>query len=331
MGEIVMEARGLTKHFVLNSGLPFARVAKIVRSVDGISFKVRAGETFGLVGESGCGKSTTARLLLRLMAPTSGEILFDGKPVHTAQGAALRDYRANIQTVFQDPYESLSPRMKVKEIIAEPMIARGGFSRAEISRRVSQLLELVNLDPNSANRGPHEFSGGQRQRIAIARALSLKPRLLILDEPVSALDVSVRAQILNLLADLQEELGLAYFMISHHLELVAGMCDWIAVMYLGRIVEQGRARQVAENPMHPYTKALFASVLKVRPGADRTPAQKIEGEMPSSLKPPPGCHFHTRCPVAMPVCRVDEPPPISGPNGAVATCHALSEAAKAAE
>ncbi|WFE76623.1 ABC transporter ATP-binding protein [Roseinatronobacter sp. S2] len=323
MNDIILETRGLQKYFHFETGLPFRRVPKVVKSVDGIDVAVHAGQTLGLVGESGCGKSTTARLILRLLEPTGGKILFDGKEVQNATGQALHDFRTNIQTVFQDPYGSLNPRMKVREIIAEPMLATGNYSARQIDARVAELLEMVNLPANATRRGPHEFSGGQRQRIAIARALVLKPRLLILDEPVSALDVSVRAQILNLLDDLQEELGLAYFLISHHLELVANKCDWIAVMYLGRIVEQGPAREIADNPRHPYTQALFSSALKVTPDKEATPAKMIKGEVPSPLRPPSGCHFHTRCPVAMPVCRQKTPPSVSGPNRSVATCHAL--------
>jgi len=329
MSDVILETRSLSKHFLLSSGLPLARKVTPVKSVDGVDLRVRAGQTFGLVGESGCGKSTTAKLLLRLIEPTQGQILLDGKEVQNARGAALRRYRSNIQTVFQDPYSSLNPRMKVRDIIAEPMIAAGGFDSAAIARRVDELLEMVNLNARAARQGPHEFSGGQRQRIAIARALALKPRLLILDEPVSALDVSVRAQILNLLADLQDELGLAYFMISHHLELVASMCDWIAVMYLGRIVEQGPARQVADNPRHPYTRALFAATLSVEPARRRRSEQpRIDGEVPSPLKPPSGCHFHPRCALAMPVCRTTPPPSIDYADGATATCHALAERAE---
>lgn len=325
MNDVILETRGLEKHFLLESGLPFRRVSRAIRSVDGVDMTVRAGETFGLVGESGCGKSTTAKLILRLLEPTGGKILFDGKEVQGATGAALRDFRSNIQTVFQDPYGSLNPRMKVREIIAEPMLAAGGFSGKDIEERVAELLELVNLPQNAVRRGPHEFSGGQRQRIAIARALALNPRLLILDEPVSALDVSVRAQILNLLDDLQDELGLAYFMISHHLELVANKCDWIAVMYLGRIVEQGPAREIADNPRHPYTQALFSSALKVNPDKKASEVKMIKGEVPSPLRPPTGCHFHTRCPIAMPICRETPPPAVHGRDASVATCHALRE------
>lgn len=321
MSEYLLETKGLSKHFHFASGLPFARKTATVRSVDGVDLQVRAGQTFGLVGESGCGKSTTAKLLLRLMDPTAGEIRWQGQEVQSAQGQALRDYRSHIQTVFQDPYASLNPRMKVEEIIAEPMTAAGGHTRAEIARRVAELLELVNLAPDSAKRGPHEFSGGQRQRIAIARALVLQPKLIILDEPVSALDVSVRAQILNLLADLQDQLGLAYFMISHHLELVGAMCDWIAVMYLGRIVEQGPADQIVANPRHPYTQALFASALKVRPDPAAPRMKRLEGEVPSPLKPPGGCHFHPRCPRATDLCRTQAPPLVQAEGGQVAACH----------
>lgn len=322
----LLQTQGLRKHYYLGSGLPGFKRMQTVRSVDSLDVCIDRGTTFGLVGESGCGKSTTAKLLLRLIDATEGSILFEGHEVQNATGAQLRAYRSNIQTVFQDPYGSLNPRMRVREIIAEPMIAAGGFSRADIDRRVSELLSLVRLGPSAGKLSPHEFSGGQRQRIAIARALALKPRVLILDEPVSALDVSVRAQILNLLQDLQDELGLTYFMISHHLDLVAHMCDWIAVMYLGRVVEQGPAEAIVERPAHPYTRALFAAALPIDPSS-KPPADRVSGEIPSPLDPPSGCHFRTRCPLAMPICAEIAPALVTDGERREVACHAAEVSA----
>jgi oligopeptide/dipeptide ABC transporter ATP-binding protein len=291
-----------------------------VHAVDGVSFSIGKGETLGLVGESGSGKSTTARMLLRLDDPTSGEILFDGADVSTVKGAALRRYRTRVQAVFQDPYSSLSPRMRVQEIVAEPLIANTGLSRGEIADRVAGILARVGLDREATTRYPHEFSGGQRQRIAIARGIVLQPELIVLDEPVSALDASVRGQILNLLSQLQDRIGLSYLFISHDLDVVAHMCSVIAVMYLGRIVEIAPRAALFKDPRHPYTKVLFSAALPRRPGK-RTERIRIEGEPPSPLNPPSGCPFHTRCPWAMPVCSQVRPELRPTSEGGMAACH----------
>ena len=291
-----------------------------VHAVDGVNFTIDKGETLGLVGESGSGKSTTARLLLRLEDPTSGKIMLDGEDVCAARGAALRKYRTRVQAVFQDPYSSLSPRMRVQEIIAEPLIANTSLAKEEIAVRVADILARVGLDREAASRYPHEFSGGQRQRIAIARGVVLHPELLVLDEPVSALDASVRGQILNLLSELQERIGLSYLFISHDLDVVAHMCSTIAVMYLGRIVEIAPQATLFKTPQHPYTKVLFSAALPRRPGA-RTQRIKIQGEPPSPLNPPPGCPFHTRCPWVMPVCSQVRPELRTTADGAMTACH----------
>jgi oligopeptide/dipeptide ABC transporter ATP-binding protein len=261
--------------------------------------------------------------LLRLNDVSDGRILFDGEEVQTATGKALRQYRNQVQAVFQDPYSSLNPRMRVRDIVAEPLVAQGKMGRAEIRDWVKELLRVVGLDPNAADRFPHEFSGGQRQRIAIARGLALRPRLVILDEPVSALDVSIRAQILNLLQDLQDKFHLSYVLIAHDLDVVAHMCDVIAVMYLGKIVEMGPADAISRAPQHPYTQALFSARLPHKPDG-RGARIKLTGEIPSPLNPPPGCHFHTRCPHVMPRCRAVEPALAELADGRVAACHLLS-------
>lgn len=291
-----------------------------VHAVAGMDFTIAKGETLGLVGESGSGKSTTARLLLRLEDPTGGRILFDGADVSGAKGDELRRYRTRVQAVFQDPYSSLSPRMRVHEIVAEPLIANTRLSRKEIDERVAELLARVGLNRESGACYPHEFSGGQRQRIAIARGVVLQPELIVLDEPVSALDASVRGQILNLLSELQSRLGLSYLFISHDLDVVAHMCSVIAVMYLGRIVEIAPQATLFNAPQHPYTKVLFSAALPRRPGA-RAERIRIEGEPPSPLNPPPGCPFHTRCPWAMPVCSEVRPELRPTAEGALAACH----------
>src|SRR5215471_2210828 len=302
----VVEAAGLTKHFHARRGI-FGGDRGIVRAVDGISFTIEAGRTLGVVGESGCGKTTTAKLVLGLEDPTGGTIRFEGRNLQGLDTAGRRHYRKSVQAVFQDPYASLSPRMRVDAIIAEPLVTNESLPAAEVRGRVLRLLDLVGLPDRAADLFPHEFSGGQRQRIAIARALALSPKLVVLDEPVSALDVSIRAQILNLLRDLQAELGLSYLFIAHDLAAVAHMSHVIAVMYLGKIVELGAAADVALRPKHPYTQALFSAALPLE-RRDRREEIVLTGEIPSPLAPPPGCRFHTRCPQVMDRCRRDEPP-----------------------
>ncbi|MBI3825066.1 MAG: dipeptide ABC transporter ATP-binding protein [Candidatus Rokubacteria bacterium] len=301
----LLEAENLTRHFTLGGGL-FGGERRVVRAVDGISFAVEPGTTLGVVGESGCGKTTTARLVLRLDEPTAGALRFEGRDLATLDGSGLSDYRRSVQAVFQDPFASLNPRMRVDAIIGEPLATNERLSRAALRARVSELLDLVGLPARSLDLFPHEFSGGQRQRIAIARSLALSPKLVVLDEPVSALDVSIRAQILNLLRDLQARLGLAYLFIAHDLAAVAHMSHRIAVMYLGRIVEVGDARAVATAPRHPYTQALFAAALPADPDEQREEII-IPGEVPSPIAPPSGCHFHPRCPQAMPRCAQESP------------------------
>jgi oligopeptide/dipeptide ABC transporter ATP-binding protein len=290
---------------------------------------VPEGGTLGLIGESGCGKTTTAKLLLRLENATAGKILFGGEEVQGARGRALGDYRRQVQAVFQDPYSSLNPRRSVFQAIAEPLVAAGTFTSAEISARVAEMLDVVGLPRDASERLPHEFSGGQRQRIAIARGLALRPRLLILDEPVSALDVSIRAQILNLLSDLQEQFGTTYLLISHDLEVVEHMSSSVAVMYLGKIVERGTTAQVMRAPDHPYTQALLSSVLPSHPDR-RQERIRLFGPLPSPLDPPSGCVFRTRCPKAMPICS-ELPPPMVSTDGGVAACHLLGPNGEAAE
>ena len=305
-GGVMLEARDLKKYFPVTKGLLYQRVTGYIKAVDGVSFQLRAGETLGLVGESGCGKTTTAKMLLVLDRPTSGAILFQGQEVQNAKTSALKEYRRSVQAVFQDPWSSLNPRMRVKHLIAEPMVINLKLSRHEMQERVIDLLNAVGLDRYHSNLYPHEFSGGQRQRLAIARALALNPKVIVLDEPVSALDVSIRAQIMNLLKDLQAEFNVGYLLIAHHLATVRYMCKYVAVMYLGQIVEFSDVRDLYENPLHPYTKALMSAALPSHPDIEQDETI-LTGEVPSPLNPPEGCHFHTRCPFAMDRCSVEVP------------------------
>ncbi|MBR0655992.1 ABC transporter ATP-binding protein [Plastoroseomonas arctica] len=303
----LLEVRDLAKHYPVRSGMIIARQTGTVRAVDGVSFHVDRGETLALVGESGCGKSTTARLALRLIEPSAGSIRFEGTDVTRIGGAPLRALRRRAQIVFQDPYASLNPRMSVGDTIAEPMIVHGVGNAAARRARVEELLALVGLAPFHAARFPHEFSGGQRQRIGIARALSLRPELIVCDEPVSALDVSIQAQVVNLLKELQRRFGLAYLFIAHDLAVVKHMADRVAVMYLGRIVEIAPKRSLFAAPRHPYTRALLAAIPHPDPSG-RGRVTPLGGDVPSPMAIPPGCRFHTRCAFAEDRCRVEEPP-----------------------
>ncbi len=314
----LLEAQALTKHFIVRRGA-LGWSTGLVRAVDAVSFTIEAGTTLGLVGESGCGKTTTSKLILGLERPTAGAIRFEGRDVHALGRAGEREYRRGVQAVFQDPYASLDPRMRVGAIVAEPLVINSDLDAAARRRRVAELLDLVGLPDRAATLYPHEFSGGQRQRIAIARALALSPKLIVLDEPVSALDVSIRAQVLNLLTELQKRLGVSYLFIAHDLAAVAHMSHTIAVMYLGRIVEVGDADAVALHPQHPYTRALFAAAMPVDVEAPRE-AITLSGEVPSPLAPPAGCRFHPRCPFAMERCAV-EPPALRIESGRLVACH----------
>ena len=308
----LLEVRDLTRHFEVGDA--------VVKAVDGVSFAVAPGETLALVGESGCGKTTTTRILLRLDDPTSGEVRLDGSDVAGFDRAAMRRFRADVQAVFQDPWSSLNPRMRVREIVAEPLICTTSLSRKERDRRVDEALVTVGLRTEQGGNYPHEFSGGQRQRIAIASALISRPRLLVLDEPVSALDVSIRSQIMNLFKDLQDELGVTYVIVAHDLGTTRYMADQIAVMYLGRVVEIGPAEEVFSAPRHPYTKALIAAALPSHPDAPR-PEDELGGEIPSPLDPPTGCHFHPRCPSFIgEICRQLAPTP-TGEGASAVACH----------
>jgi oligopeptide transport system ATP-binding protein len=322
-GDEILRVEDLRVHFPVPRGVLFAKQVGAVKAVDGVSFRGRRGETLGLVGESGCGKSTTALAVLRMLEPTAGRIVFEGEDITRYSRARMRPIRRRMQMVYQDPFGSLDPRMKVRDIVGEPLIVHGlARDRGRYRERVAELIEMVGLLPDMAERYPHEFSGGQRQRIGIARALALDPALLICDEPVSALDVSIQAQVVNLLMDLQEKLGLTYLFIAHDLSVVRHISDRIAVMYLGKIVELASRDDIYRDPKHPYTEALLAAVPIPDPEIEaQRPQQVLRGEVPSVLSPPPGCHFHPRCPFAFDRCRVERPALKAMGEGHLAACH----------
>ena len=319
--EILIQVKDLEMHFPVTRGIIFQRRVGTVKAVDGLSFSIKRGETLGLVGESGCGKSTTGRAIIQLYRPTAGEVRFQGTDLTKIRGDELRKMRRQVQMIFQDPYASLNPRMTIGDTIGEPIRVHKLRQGKAVRERVEELLGLVGLNPAFANRYPHEFSGGQRQRIGIARALAVEPQFVVCDEPVSALDVSIQAQVVNLLEELQAKLGLTYLFIAHDLSVVKHISDRVAVMYLGKLVELAEGPKLYGQPLHPYSQALLSAVPIPDPKVEKQRRRIIlEGDVPSPLNPPAGCHFHTRCPIAIEHCKEDEPPFIDYGDGHFAAC-----------
>ncbi len=316
----LLRAENLTKYFPVTKGLIMMKTVGYVQAVDGVNFTINEGETLGLVGESGCGKTTTSKLVLRLEEPTGGDIFLSGKNIRDFRGPELKDFRTQVQAVFQDPWSSLSPRMRVRDIVSEALVVNRDVTSKERDDRVEEVMTQVGLRKAQADLYPHEFSGGQRQRVAVASALASYPKLIILDEPVSALDVSIRAQVMNLLVDLQQETGVAYLLVAHNLATVRYMAHQTAVMYLGQIVEYSPTEELYENPLHPYTKALFSAALPSHPDVEREEIV-LQGEVPSPINPPEGCRFHPRCPFAMDRCSIEEPIRKDIGNNHIVSCH----------